>query len=94
MGSIRNEDILHELGILDYNIHQYLDNTVLSSWLLSKNLKIKIYKTIILSLVLYGCESFFVYFERKAQTKNIWKQDPKANIQTQRGLERGMEKAS
>jgi hypothetical protein len=28
--------------------------------LLSKNVKIKIYKTIILSLVLYGCETWFL----------------------------------
>ena len=31
---------------------------LLSSRLLFKNLKIKIYKTIILSLVLYGCETW------------------------------------
>jgi len=30
---------------------------LLSSWLLSKNLKIKIYRTIILPVVLYGCET-------------------------------------
>ena len=32
--------------------------TLLSSRLLSKNLKIKIYKTIILLVVLYGCETW------------------------------------
>ena len=31
---------------------------LLSSRLLSKNLKIKIYRTIILSVVLYGCETW------------------------------------
>ena len=31
--------------------------TLLSSRLLSKNLKIKIYETIILPVVLYGCET-------------------------------------
>jgi len=31
---------------------------LLSSSLLSKNLKIKIYRTIILSIVLYGCEAW------------------------------------
>jgi len=38
-----------------------LDNSVqnlLSSSLLSKNLKIKIYRTIILPVVLYGCETW------------------------------------
>jgi len=33
---------------------------ILSSSLLSKNLKIKIYRTIILSVVLYGCETWSV----------------------------------
>jgi len=32
-------------------------HSLLSSWVLSKNLKIKIYKTIILSVVLYRCET-------------------------------------
>ena len=36
----------------------YSVQTLLSSRLLSKNLKIKIYKTIILSVVLYGCETW------------------------------------
>jgi hypothetical protein len=31
---------------------------LLSSWLLLKNLKIRIYKTIILPVVLYGCEAW------------------------------------
>ena len=30
----------------------------MSSWLLSKNLKIKIFRTIILPVVLYGCETW------------------------------------
>jgi hypothetical protein len=34
--------------------------SVLSSCLLPKNLQIKIYKTIILSVVLYGCETWFL----------------------------------
>jgi len=40
---------------------------LLSSGLLSKNLKIKIYRTIILPVVLYGCEtwSFILREERK-----------------------------
>ena len=36
----------------------YSVQTLLSSRLLSKNLKIKIYKTIILPVVLYGCETW------------------------------------
>jgi hypothetical protein len=33
---------------------------LLSSRLLSKNLKIRIYKTILLPVVLYGCETWFL----------------------------------
>ena len=36
----------------------YSVQTLLSSRLLSKNLKIKIYKTIMLPVVLYGCETW------------------------------------
>ena len=36
----------------------YSFQTLFSSRLLSKNLKIKIYKTIILPVVLYGCETW------------------------------------
>ena len=40
------------------NSYYYSVQTLLSSRLLSKNLKIKIYKTIILPAVLYGCEAW------------------------------------
>ena len=41
--------------------------SLLSSRLISKNLKIKIYRTIILPVVLYGCETWSLIFreERK-----------------------------
>ena len=40
------------------NACYYSVQNLLSSRLLSKNLKIKIYKTIILPIVLYGCETW------------------------------------
>ena len=40
------------------NSCHYSVQTLLSSRLLSKDLKIKIYKTIILPVVLYGCEAW------------------------------------
>ena len=43
----------------------YSVQTLLSSRLLSKNLKIKIYKTIILSVVLYGCEEWSLTLREK-----------------------------
>jgi hypothetical protein len=44
------------LGIACYHLVQSL----LSSCLLSRNLKVRIYKTIILTVVLYGCETWSV----------------------------------
>jgi hypothetical protein len=42
------------------NACYHLVQSVLSSRLLSRNVKVKIYKTIILPLVLYGCETWSV----------------------------------
>ena len=42
---------------------------VLPSRLLSRNLKIKIYKTIILPVVLYGCEAWSLKLEEK---RRLW----------------------
>jgi hypothetical protein len=38
---------------------------ILSSHLISKNLKIKIYKTVILSVVLYGCETWYLSLRKE-----------------------------
>ena len=44
---------------------------LLSSSLLSKNLKIKIYRTIILPVVLYGCETWSLTF-REERTLRVF----------------------
>ena len=44
---------------------------LLSSSLLSKNLKIKIYRTIILLVVLYGCETWSLTFEGGTQAEGV-----------------------
>ena len=41
----------------------------MSSSLLSKNLKIKIYRTIILSVVLYGCETWSLTLREKRRLR-------------------------
>ena len=48
---------------------------LLSSSLLSKNLKIKIYPTIILLVVLYGCETWSL-------TLTLWRRDFLLNFST------------
>jgi hypothetical protein len=44
---------------------------LLSSSLLSKNLKIKIYSTIILPVVLYGCETWSLTFREECRLREL-----------------------
>jgi len=45
----------------------------LSSFLLSKNVEIKIYKTVILPIALYGCETLsFMLRGKHGIEENIW----------------------
>jgi len=53
---------------LDYR--RYISN-LLSSRLLSKNLKIKIYRTIILPVVLYGCETWSLTLREERKPRVI-----------------------
>jgi hypothetical protein len=50
------EEIKRRLNMGNASYHS--GHNLLSSCLLSKNIKIRIYKTIILPVVLYGCETF------------------------------------
>ena len=55
----RNEmhkEIKHRLN--SGNAYYYPLQVLLSSQLLSKNIKLKIYKTVILPVILYGCETW------------------------------------
>jgi hypothetical protein len=62
----RNESLTHENDIHDEikcrlnsgNACYYSVQNLLSSRLISEKLKIKIHKTVILSVVLYGCETW------------------------------------
>jgi len=54
-------------------------SSLLSSRLLSRNVKVKIYKTIILPVVLYGCETWSLTLKeedrgclRTGSKENIW----------------------
>ena len=59
----------------------YSVQILLSPRFLSKNLKIKIYKTIILTIVLYDCETLSFKLREESRIK----QDPEANIWAQEG---------
>jgi len=59
--AVRNQNCIHEeiKSILDLGSACYHSvQSLLSSCLISKNLKIKIYETIVLLIVLYGCETW------------------------------------
>ena len=51
------------------NACYYSVQNLLSSRLISKNLKIKIYRTIILSLVLYGCETWSLTLREESKLR-------------------------
>jgi hypothetical protein len=51
------------------NVCYHSVQNLLSSRLLSKNLKIRIYKTIILPVVLYGCETGFLTLRDERRLK-------------------------
>jgi len=56
-----NQNSIHEeikCRLRSENACYYLVQNLLSSSLLSKNIKVKIYRTIILPFVLYGCETW------------------------------------
>ena len=56
------------------NSHYYSVQKHLSSRLLSKNLKIKIYKTIMLPVVVYGCETWSLTLREKCRLSRILRQ--------------------
>ena len=69
-------------------------NWKILSRLLSNNLKIKIHKTIILPVVLYGCETWSLTLREECRIKVFDKKNPEANIWVQEGCEWGVEKTS
>jgi hypothetical protein len=59
--TLTNQNDIHEeikSRLNSRNACYYSVQNLLSSRLISKNLKIKIYKTVILPVVLYGCETW------------------------------------
>jgi hypothetical protein len=79
--TLTDQNCLHEeiKGRLDSgNACYHLVQSLLSSRLLSRNVKVQMYKTIILSLVSYGCETLSVTLKEEHRLrvfeyeKNIW----------------------
>ena len=75
MGTLTNQNSIQEeikSRLKTGNACHHLVQNILSSSLLSKNFKIKIYRTIILPVVLYGCETWSLtlrVFENRVLTR-------------------------
>jgi len=70
--SLRNQNSIQEeikSRLKSGNACYYSVQNVLSSRLLSKNLKIKIYRTIILPVVLYGCDTWSLILREERKLK-------------------------
>ena len=74
-------------------VRKYLSHSmqnILSSSLLSKNMKIKIYRTIILPVVLYGCETWSVMLKEECGLRFFENMMLKKLFGTKRGEVAGM----
>jgi len=69
------------------NVCYHLVQNLLSSRLLSKNLKIKMYRTIILPVVLYGCEIWLLILWGKRRHRVLRIFGPKRD-EVNRGVEK------
>ena len=67
---------------------------LLSSSLLSRNLKIKIYRTIILPVVLYGCETWSLTLREERRLRVFEKRVLRRIFGPNRDEEQGMEKTA
>jgi hypothetical protein len=54
-------------------------------YLLSKNVKIEAYKSIILSVILYGWRNMVSHPERRTYTEDVWSRSTEVNIWAQEG---------
>jgi hypothetical protein len=70
--TLTDQNYMHEeikSGLNSGNVCYHSIQSLLSSCLLSRNLKVKIYKTIILPVVLHGCETLSLNIKGRAQIK-------------------------
>jgi hypothetical protein len=70
--TVTNQNLIHEKIKRRLNLGRACHHSVqnlLSSHLLSKNIKIKIYRTSILPVVLYGCETLSLTLREKHKLK-------------------------
>jgi hypothetical protein len=77
--TVTNKNLIQEeikRGLNSGNACYHSMQNLLSSRLLSKNIKIRIYKTIILPVFLYGCEtSSLTLREEQGSEETIWTEE-------------------
>jgi hypothetical protein len=91
---LANQNSIHEeikCRLKAGNSYYYSVQTLLAAWLLSKNLKIKIYIIASCAIWMWNMVS---YIKRGMQAKGIWKLDPEANIWAPGGMSMGSGKGS
>jgi hypothetical protein len=84
--TVTNQNLMHEeiRRLNSDNACYHSVQNLLSSRLLSKNVNIRIYKSIILPVVLYGCETFS-HFKGGTYTEGVGEQGAEDNIWTEGG---------
>jgi hypothetical protein len=73
-----------EVGENSGNACYHSVQNLLSSRLMSKNIKVRIYRTIILPVVLYGCETWYLTLREEHRLKDVSEQGVE-NIWTKEG---------
>ncbi|KAJ4439572.1 hypothetical protein ANN_07699 [Periplaneta americana] len=84
------EEIKHRINM--GNACYYSVEKLLSSSLLSKNLKVRIYKTVILWVVLYGCETWTLTLREDHRLRVFENQSINANLKQTCGGHQGKQK--
>jgi hypothetical protein len=73
--TLTNQNFIHEeikRKLESWNACYHSVRNLSSSRLLSKNLKIKIYRTLILPVVLYGCETWSLTLRVECRLSVLW----------------------
>jgi hypothetical protein len=68
------------------NVCYHAVQNLLSSCLMAENVIIRIFRTVNLPMVLYGCETWSLSLKKEHRLRGVWEQDAEKNICTEEGL--------
>jgi hypothetical protein len=86
--TVINQNLINEeikIRLNSGNVCYHSVQNLLSSLLLSKNVKLTIYKTIILPVVRYGCEAWSLTLREEHRLRMFENRDAEENISTEEG---------